>query len=245
MATDLDGYFGKAMADTYDQRHTTAPDVLDRITTRLAGLAGDGPALEFAIGTGRVALPLLARGIPVSGIEVSAEMVEKLRQKDGADQIAVAIGDMTTARLADHFALVFLICNTIDNLTTQDAQVACFRNAAAHLRPGGRFVIETLVPPLQKLGHGQTTLAFDQSPDHWGIDEFDVVTQSYSSHHLWIDNGDAQQVSVPFRYVWPAELDLMARLAGLSLELRWGDWDMSPFTAISPKHVSVWRKPVA
>ena len=243
MMDDPDGYFDAAVAARYDDDPSADAAAVAPVAARLAELAGDRPALEFAIGTGRIALPLAARGVSVSGIELSRAMVAKLRDKPGGAELPVVIGDMTTARVEGAFGLVFLVYNTINNLLTQEAQVACFENAARHLGPGGRFVIEVLVPPLRKLPPGETCVTFDRSEDHWGIDEFDVVTQAFHSHHLvrteagWVTN------SVPFRYVWPAELDLMARIAGMALESRHADWTGTPFGPESPAHVSVWRKP--
>jgi len=203
----------------------------------LAELAGDGRALELAIGTGRIALPLAARGVDVSGIDLSAPMVEQLRAKPGGAEIPVTIGDITTTRLDGTFRLVYLVYNTINNLTTQEAQVACFENAARHLEPGGSFVIEVGVPDLRRLPPGERFVPFSVTPTHVGVDEYDVVEQGLISHHY-----GAQHISMPFRYVWPAELDLMARIAGLSLRERWEDWDRSSFTSESRKHVSVWSK---
>ncbi|WP_412551605.1 class I SAM-dependent DNA methyltransferase [Shimia sp. MIT910701] len=238
-----DGVFDAEVAARYDADHGgTDPAMVAQTVDALANLADGGGALEFAIGTGRIALPLAAKGVPVSGIELSAAMVAEMRKKPGGADIPVVIGDMCEVRSEGTFSLVFWVFNTIDNLTTQDAQVACFQNAAAHLDPGGRFVIETQLPPLQRLPFGETRLPFAHEPDHWGVDEFDVTTQSYSSHHLWIKDGQAQHLSVPFRYAWPSEMDLMARIAGMTLEHRWADWDRSLFTKDSTKHVSVWRK---
>lgn len=239
---DQDGVFDASVAATYDTFHDGNPQALEVLVARLKELAEGGAALEFAIGTGRIALPLQTAGVPVSGIELSSAMVDELRKKESDAPIDVVVGDMTFARAAGHFSLVFLVYNTIDNLTSQDAQVACFQNAAAHLDPGGRFVIETLVPPIQKLAIGETHLAHECSETHWGIDTFDLVTQKYASHHMHIADGGAQQLTVPFRYAWPAEFDLMARIAGMTLEHRWSDWSKSPFTATSRSHVSVWRK---
>lgn len=237
-------HFAGDIARTYDRDHgNTDPAILTLTADRLGDLAGDGPILEFAIGTGRIALPLARRGHAVKGIELSPDMVAELRRKPGGAGIEVAIGDMTTTRVAGDFSLVFLVFNTIDNLTTQDAQVACFENAARHLRPGGRFVVETLVPQLQRLPFGETLLGFAAGPDHWGTDEIDVTTQTYTSHHIWRDETGSRHLSVPFRYAWPAELDLMARLAGLSLEHRWSDWSGAEFSRFSRSHVSVWQKP--
>lgn len=234
-------YFDEEIAIGYDAEHTDRGD-LDQTVARLAQLAGDGTALELAIGTGRVALPLRAAGVDVSGIELSKPMVAQMRQKPGGKDIRVVIGDMASTKADGAFSLVFLVFNTICNLTTQEQQTRCFLNAADHLEPGGRFVIETLVPPIQRLPAGETKLAFDVSATHWGIDEYDIATQSFISHHLWARGEKTVRRSIPFRYVWPAELDLMARLAGMALESRWEDWETTPFTATSTRHISVWRK---
>ena len=245
MSTPSDHFAGD-IARTYDRDHgNTDPAILALTTDRLSDLAGDGPILEFAIGTGRIALPLTERGHDVKGIELSPDMVAELRRKPGGDAIDVAIGDMTTTRMAGDFSLVILVFNTIDNLTTQDAQVACFENAALHLRPGGRFVVETLVPQLQRLPFGETLLGFAAGPHHWGTDEIDVASQTYTSHHIWRDETGSRHLSVPFRYAWPAEMDLMARIAGLELENRWADWSGTRYSRHSRSHVSVWRKPCA
>ena len=233
-------HFDTDVAATYDDDHSDA-EVKDVVDV-LFGLSDGGAAVEFAIGTGRIALPLAARGCRVAGIELSEAMVQQLRAKETTVPMDVVVGDMTSARVAGDFSLVFLVFNTIDNLLTQDQQVACFHNAAAHLKPGGCFVIETLVPPLQRLPHGETLLAFANGPDHMGTDEFDVVTQNYASHHTRRRGDVLCHNSVPFRYAWPAEFDLMARLAGLTLESRWAGWDKAPFTNTSTSHVSVWRK---
>lgn len=241
-----DGYFDAKLAASYDadldrfNRRDLTPEV-----ALLTHLAHGGPALEFAIGTGRIALPLAATGMEVHGIELSEAMIAQLRAKPGGADLPVTRGDMVTTRLGRSFPLVFLVFNTITNLTTQDAQVACFQNAADHLSPGGRFLIEVSVPPLQRLPPGETLLAFDRSDAHWGVDEFDVVTQGFTSHHVTMTDRGAERFSLPLRYAWPAELDLMARLAGLTLEARWADFDQTPFTATSPRHVSVWQKPAA
>jgi SAM-dependent methyltransferase len=235
-------HFGEDVARRYDE---TSADMFDPAVVALtvdflAGLVGDGAALELGIGTGRIALPLAQRGVRVRGIDLSPAMVAKLRAKPGGDEIDVAIGDFATTRVEGTFSLAYLVYNTINNLTTQDGQVACFRNVAAHLEPGGCFVIEVGVPKLRRLPPGQTYVPFDVSPDHLGFDEYDVVNQGLISHHYYPAVGE--QVSMPFRYVWPAELDLMARLAGMSLRERWSDWKREPFTAESSKHVSVWDK---
>lgn len=239
-----DGYFDAEVAKTYDDdAGRTDPALIAATVDVLADLAGAGPVLEFAVGTGRIALPLAARGLEVKGIELSRPMVNQLRAKETGAPMQVTIGDMTSARVEGAFSLVFLIFNTIDNLTTQGAQVAVFENAARHLAPGGRFVVETLVPPIQKLPYGQRLLAFDCTEEHTGVDEFDVVTQAYWSHHAWNRQDGVTPFSVPFRYAWPAEMDLMARIAGMVPERRWADWHRVPFSATSDSHVSVWRKP--
>ena len=239
-----DGHFGIEVAKSYDRDHGgTDPDVIAKTVACLKDLAGTGPVLEFAVGTGRIALPLRALGIDVHGIELSNAMVAELRKKERGDPMQIAIGDMTTTQVDGPFALVFLVFNTIDNLVTQSAQTECFVNAARHLQPGGRFLIETRVPPLQRIPFGETKMAFACDATHFGVDQYDVTTQAYSSNHVWMSGDRHEHLSIPFRYVWPSELDLMARIAGLELEHRWSDWDRSPFTARSESHVSVWRKP--
>jgi len=212
----------------------------------LAELAGTGRALELGIGTGRIALPLAARGVDVYGIELSKAMAARLHKKPGGDGIGVTIGDFATAKVEGNadgtFRLAYLVRNTIMNLTTQAAQVACFQNVAAHLEPGGCFVIEVLVPGLQRLPPGETFQVFHVSDAHWGIDEYDVANQGLISHHLRIIDGRLDRQSVPFRYAWPAELDLMAQLAGMQLRDRWAGWNREPFTSESRQHVSVWEK---
>ena len=218
------------------------PSVLDPTVDLLARLAGGGPALELAIGTGRVGVPLLQRGVPVTGIELSAPMVEQLRRKVSASELPVTVGDMATTRVAGSYALAYLVFNTLGNLRTQDEQVACFANAAAHLRPGGRFVVEIGVPPLRRLPPGQVAVPFDVGSEHVGFDTLDVVTQQAVSHHYTrTDDGTFRYGDHHYRYVWPSEMDLMARLAGLSLEARYADWSGAPFTAESESHVSVYR----
>src|SRR3954471_7429805 len=229
--------YDAASADMY------APEVLGPTIDFLADLAGPTRALELAIGTGRVGLPLAARGVDVHGIELSPDMVEQLRAKPGGDAVPLTIGDMATTRLDRTFPLVYLVYNTISNLMTQDEQVACFENAAAHLEPGGCFVIECFVPSLQRLQPGERYLPFDVSPEHLGFDAIDVVSQRLVSHHYYVHDGRVAVFESPHRYTWPAELDLMARIAGLTLRDRYGDFDRSPFTATSYKHVSVWEKP--
>ena len=238
-------HFGPDVAVRYDDDSAAmyAPEALDPAVGKLAALAGGRPALELAIGTGRVGLPLAARGVAVSGIELSEAMVAQLRAKPGGDALAVTVGDMATTRVEGDCSLVYLVFNTIGNLTTQDQQVACFANAAAHLRPGGSFVIEVGIPQLQRLPPGETVRAFDVSPEHLGFDTYDVAAQGLVSHHYREVDGRLEVQSVPFRYVWPSELDLMARLAGMTLRERWAGWRREPFTAGSEMHVSVWVKP--
>jgi SAM-dependent methyltransferase len=241
-----ENYFGEAAAARYDesQGEMFDPAVVEATVDFLAELAGGGRALELGIGTGRIALPLSQRGVRVHGIDLSAAMVARLGAKPGADAVGVTIGDFATTRVEGSFSLAYLVFNTINNLTTQEEQVACFENAAAHLAPGGCFVIEVGVPALRRLPPGETYHAFDVSPAHLGFDEYDVVTQGLVSHHYSrADDGRFENVSMPFRYVWPAELDLMARIAGLRLRERWSGWRREPFTSESTKHVSVWEKP--
>jgi SAM-dependent methyltransferase len=223
-----------------------APEVVRAAVDVLAGLAGSGRALEFGIGTGRIAVPLAGRGVPVHGIDLSRAMVARLTAKPGSDAIGVTIGDFATTRVGGEFSVAYLVFNTIMNLTTQAAQVACFRNAAAHLSPGGCFVVEVGVPDLRRLPPGQNAVAYQTSPRFWGWDLYDVATQAMSSNYFRIGpDGQATYSAMPFRYVWPAELDLMAELAGMTLRDRWADWSGAPFTGESRGHVSVWQKPAA
>jgi SAM-dependent methyltransferase len=239
--------FDDEIAATYDEDSAERfdPRLLDATADFLAGLAGGGRALELAIGTGRVALPLAARGVPVSGIELSPYMLERLHAKRGAEAVDAVEGDMTTTRVPGEFSLVYLVFNTITNLTTQDLQVACFENAARHLAPGGCFVVEVQLPILRLLPPGERFHVFSEQPGYHAFDEYgDAATQLQWSHHLRLrEDGTYRRFSAPFRYVWPAELDLMARIAGLRLRERWADWERTPFTADSEQHVSVWEKP--
>jgi SAM-dependent methyltransferase len=239
-----ENHFGEQVAERYDESEAEMfePGALDPVIDFLADLAGGGAALELGIGTGRVALPLAERGVRVSGIDLSEAMVARLRAKPGGKEIEVTIGDFASARAEGTFSLAYLVFNTIMNLTTQDEQVACFRNVAAHLEAGGCFVIEVLLPDLQRLPPGETIRPFAVSPTRLGFDEYDVVSQGLVSHHYTLADGELEAHSVPFRYVWPAELDLMARLAGLRLRERWSGWNQEPFTAESRQHVSVWQK---
>jgi SAM-dependent methyltransferase len=233
-----DDHFGEEVAAAYDGGPMFSAEVLGPTVDFLATLAGDGVALELGIGTGRVALPLAQRGVTVHGIDLSEAMVARLREKPGSEAIATTLGDFATTRVDGTFRLAYLVFNTIMNLTTQDAQVACFENAARHLEPGGCFVVEVMVPDLRRLPPGERYVVFDVAEAHVGIDEYDVARQGLVSHHHTPD----RHAAVPFRYVWPAELDLMARIAGLALRERWEDWDRSPFTGESRTHVSVWER---
>jgi SAM-dependent methyltransferase len=240
-----ENYFDERVAKSYDTRNADEfdPAVVEPAVSFLADLAGAGAALELGVGTGRIALPLSARGVHVHGIELSPAMVAQLQAKPGAESIGLTIGDFATAKVDGSFKVAYLVRNTIANLTTQDEQVACFRNVAAHLEPGGCFVIELYIPALQRLPPGETFHAFDVTPTHLGIEEYDVATQIAYSHHYWVLDGKLEFFSAPFRYVWPSELDLMARLAGMKLRERWSNWGREPFTRESRSHVSVWEKP--
>jgi SAM-dependent methyltransferase len=239
-----ENYFDEPIAARYDEANAEmfSPERVGPAVDLLAELAGEGRALELAIGTGRIALPLAERGVPVHGIELSEAMAARLREKPGAERIEVTIGDFTTTRVDGTFAVAYLVYNTINNVTTQAGQTETFRNAATHLEPGGTFVIEVGVPSLQRLPPGETVRPFDLSPDHVGFDEYDVENQGLRSHHYSLVDGTWHYTSTPFRYVWPSELDLMAELAGMRLRDRWADWSREPFTAESRRHVSVWEK---
>jgi SAM-dependent methyltransferase len=240
-----DGYFDERVAARYDESSAEMfdPGVVDPVVDFLVELARSGRALELGIGTGRIALPLARRGVPVHGIELSKAMAARLRAKPGGEDVGVTIGDFATATVDGTFSVAYLVFNTISNLTAQEAQVACFRNVAAHLEPGGCFVIEVGIPNLQRLPPGETMRVFHASETHWGIDEHDVANQGLISHHFELVDGRFERLSMPFRYTWPAELDLMAQLAGMSLRERWSGWKREPFTSESRKHVSVWEKP--
>ncbi len=240
-----DGYFGERVAAEYDDSESAMFDsaAIGATVDVLAELAGTGRALELGIGTGRIALLLSQRGVPVHGIELSRAMAAKLRAKPGGDAIGVTFGDFATARADGTFSLAYLVFNTIMNLTTQDAQVACFANVAAQLSPGGCFAIEVMVPDLRRLPPGQTAVPFEIGAKRIGFDVYDVRTQAMSSNYVTTDGSRAEFTSIPFRYVWPAELDLMARLAGMRLRERWEGWRREPFTSESRQHVSIWEKP--
>ncbi len=243
--TEPDQHLDPSVAANYDAAVADRfePGAVDPAVAVLAELAGGGTAVEFAVGTGRIALPLAAAGVEVAGLDVSEPMLAELRKKDGADLLTVTVGEMTATRLCDDASLVYLVFNTIGNLRSQREQVACFRNAAAHLRSGGRFVVENGVPRLRRLSPGETIVPFDVSAHHLGFDEYrDLVDQIVVSHHYFVDGDRVRVVAGAFRYVWPSELDLMAELVGMTLEARWSDWHRSPFTGESPAHISVWRK---
>jgi SAM-dependent methyltransferase len=240
-----DGYFDERVAARYDESAADMfdPAVVGPAVDFLTELAGGGRALELGIGTGRIALPLTQRGVPVHGIDLSQAMVARLRAKPGGDSIGVTIGDFASTTVEGSFSVAYLVFNTIENLTTQAAQVACFRNVAAHLEPGGCFVIEVVVPDLQRLPPGDTIVPLYVNETKWGFDEYDVANQGLTSHHFETLDGRVERLSIPFRYAWPAELDLMAQLAGMTLRERWSGWKREPFTSESRKHVSVWEKP--
>jgi predicted TPR repeat methyltransferase len=239
-----DDYFDEWIAERYERLwpEVVDPAVVEPAVAFLADLAGEGAVLEFGVGTGRLALPLSGRGIRPHGIDLSEAMIRWLRMQRGAAMVETTIGDFATTHVAGTFRLVYVVANTIMNLTTQDAQVQAFLNAAAHLEPGGWFVVEALVPPWQRLAPGERFLMFDKRAAHLGVDEIDVATQNSWSHHYWFIDGETKTFSPPFRYVWPSELDLMARLAGMTLFQRWADWNRDPFNSQSTSHVSVWQK---
>ena len=245
-AEQPDQHLDPDVARVYDDRSDAPqsdPAVIAATVDCLADLADGGRAVEFAIGTGRVALPLAAAGVEVHGIELSEPMLEQMRRKPGGTDIPVTVGDMTSTSVGTGFSLAYLVYNTISNVQTQAGQVACFRNAAAHLRPGGRFVIELLVPDPPRRDDPERYRPFHVGDDHVGIDEYvDRTHQTQISHHVWPNRSVKRRVSGRFRYVWPSELDLMAQLAGMELEHRWADWNRSEFTDTSSSHVSVWRR---
>ncbi|WP_431036258.1 class I SAM-dependent DNA methyltransferase [Streptomyces sp. P6-2-1] len=235
------------MAARYDDGEGPefVPGTIARTVDFLYAASGGGAALEFGVGTGRIALPLAGRGVPVRGIDLSRAMTDRLRAKPGGAEVPVTVGDFAQTVVPGTYALVYLVFNTLMNLPTQEAQLACFRNAARHLAPGGRFVVEVMVPELRGLPHGRNTVVFGTGPEGWAYTEYDTVTQRADCHYLRVTpDGRGSHRTVPFRYVWPAELDLMARLAGLRARERWGGWGHEPFTETSRAHVSVWQKPV-
>jgi len=218
------------------------PAVVDPAVGFLAGLAGVGPVLELGIGTGRIAIPLSRRGVAVHGVDLSPAMLTQLRAQPDAGAIGVTVGDFARVTVGRTFRLAYLLRNTITNLTTQDEQIDCFRNVAAHLEPAGLFVIENYIPALQQIPPGETIRVFTRTPTHLGFEEYDVAAQIAISHHYWVIDGELKTFSSPHRYLWPAELDLMARLAGMTLRERWTDWLRTPFTSQSRTHISLWEK---
>ncbi len=244
-----DGWFPESVAADYDAPGpANAAEVVRAAVDVLEDLAAGGPALELAVGTGRIAAPLAARGVPTSGIELSRAMAARIGGKPGGEAVDVTIGDMTTTRVAGEFSLVYLVFNTISNVTTQEGQVDVFTNAAAHLRPGGLFLVEMGIPDLRRLPPGQDTVPFTVAPGaagggYVGFDQYDVVTQQFTSNHVSVSvDGAGRFRRIPFRYAWPAELDLMARIAGMRLRYRWAGWDRSAVTEESTTHISVWEK---
>ena len=244
-----DGWFPESVAADYDGPDgSNSPDAVTPVLDILEQLAAGGRVLEFGVGTGRIAAPLAERGIQVAGLELSRAMAARVADKPGGAAVDVTIGDMTTTRVSGEFSLVFLVFNTISNVTTQEGQVAVFDNAAAHLARGGLFLIEVGIPDLRRLPPGQDTVPFRVAPaaegtGYVGFDQYDVVTQEFSSNHVTVSaDGTGRFRRIPFRYAWPAEMDLMARIAGMRLKYRWSGWDRSPLTADSTWHVSVWEK---
>jgi SAM-dependent methyltransferase len=242
-----------AMAQTYFDERVAAryerywpglfePAAIDPVVSFLAGLAGDGGALELGVGTGRLALPLSRRGVRVHGIELSPAMVARLRAQPGADAVGVTIGDFATTAVGGTFRVAYLVRNTITNLTSQDEQAECFRTVAAQLEPGGCFVIENYIPQLQRLPPGETVRVFAATPAHLGFERYDLAAQIAVSYHWWLIDGQVETFSSPHRYLWPAELDLMAKIAGMTLRERWSNWQREPFTGDSTMHISVWEK---
>jgi SAM-dependent methyltransferase len=236
-------FFAGRVAKRYDETSAEmfAPEAVEPVVDFLADLAGGGTTLELGIGTGRIALPLARRGVRVHGIDLSPDMVAQLRAKPDGDEIPVTIGDLATTKVDDRFALAYVVFNAIMNLRTQDAQIACFENVAAHLEPQGLFVVEIMLPELQRLPRGERFLPFDVSAEHLGFEEYDVAHQGLVSHHYY--PGEGEYATFAGRYAWPSELDLMARIAGMSLRERWSGWRREAFTSESTKHVSVWQKP--
>jgi SAM-dependent methyltransferase len=237
--------WGREIAEVYDRTYSAMaqPSVVQPMVDVLAELAGGGPTLEFAIGTGRVALPLSARGVAVHGIELSPHMVDQLHRKPGADAVPVTVGDMTTTRAPGTFTLVYLVANTIMNVTTQDEQVAIFTNAAAHLEPGGKFLVDVIVPQLRSVPRGEVGRIFTLEPDHVGVETFDDLVEQIAWSHHWIEvDGRLIRHSAPYRYVWPSELALMARIAGFRHVDRWAGWDKTPFDSDSTRQIAVFEK---
>lgn len=241
-----ENHFDADVAMSYRERWPELfdPAAVDPVVDLLSALAGTGPVLEFGVGTGRIALPIHRRGIAVHGIDLSPAMITELRRQPGGTDINTVVGDIASTTVPESFSLVYLLRNTIMNLTSQDDQVACFQNAARHLEPGGCFLIEVLVPELRRLPPGERLHTFIATDDHLGYEEYDFATQTSISHHYWMLGDRLERRSIPFRYAWPSELDLMARIAGLTLRHRWSGWHREPFTGESRQHVSVWQRPL-
>lgn len=237
-------YFDERIAESYEAKwpELFEPAAVDPVVNFLAGLAAQGPVLELGVGTGRIALPLSRRDLRVHGIDLSPAMVARLQAQPGADAIGVTIGDFATTKVSGTFRLAYLVRNTITNLTSQDEQAECFRTVAAQLEPGGRFVIENYIPQLQRLPPGQTTRVFTATPAHVGFEQYDIAAQIAVSHHYWLIDGQLETFSSPHRYLWPSELDLMAKIAGMTLRERYSGWNREPFIGESTTHVSVWQK---
>jgi SAM-dependent methyltransferase len=236
--------FDEWIAARYEQLwpHVLQPAILDDAVEFLADLAHHGSALEFGIGTGRIALPLARRSVDVSGIEIAPAMVAQLQAQQGSAEVDVAIGDFASVALGRSFDVVYLVRNTITNVATLDGQIAVFQNAAAHLKPNGCFVIENYIPALRQMPPGEMARVFDSTPEHLGYEVYDFAAQIAVSHHYWVVDGKLEYRAGPHRFVWPSELDLMARLAGLRLRERWSDWARAPFTADSRSHISIWER---
>jgi SAM-dependent methyltransferase len=235
--------YGDRWAELYDQWVAGLRLDTEGAVEFLVGMAGTGPVLELAIGTGRVAIPLAQRGIGVQGIDASEAMVGKLRAKPGGESIPVTIGDFADVAVEGRFSLIFVVFNTLFALLDQEAQVRCFRNVAGHLAEGGAFVVEAFVPDVARFDRGQRTDAVRVATDHVYLDaaRLDLIAQRIDSQQIMIEGGRVRLFPVKLRFAWPSELDLMARLAGLRLRERWASWDRQPFTASSGKHVSVYE----
>ena len=234
--------YGAKIADEYDRLYEGMLDT-DAAVACMADLAAGGPVLELGIGTGRLAIPLVERGLRVDGVESSPAMVDQLRARPGGDGIDVVIGDFADVTVPGSFRLVVLALNTIFALPSQDAQVACFANAASHLEPGGRFVVEAWVPDPSRFVGGSAVTVRRLRDDHVSLDvaHLDPVAQRMTTTQVSLRDGEVRLYPANHRYAWPSEFDLMARLAGLTLEQRWGGWDRRPFTDASSTHVSLYR----
>ena len=235
--------YGDRIAESYDRMYPGGGGVEPSVNV-LAKLAGGGRALELGIGTGRVALPLAERGVTVHGIDASQAMVDRLRAKPGGDAIPVSIGDFAEFQVDSRFELIFVVCNTLFGLATQDAQVQCFQRVAEHLAAGGTFLIEAFVPDPARFVGGRNLSVSGIEPDLVTLDvaRHDAANQRVYSQHLLLTEAGTRLYPVQLRYAWPSELDLMARLAGLRLRDRWSGWDGAPFTAASSSHISLYER---